>query len=285
MRITLDDIAERAENVHQYGHYIAIICPFHEDTSPSMLVYQDGWYRCLACGATGRITSLYNALGGRVSHRYHAEGRYPPVPSVSDEDQKRIDLFWSAHYILLGNEGLNWYYKMRGVEGRIEPCKLGWYDGWYTIPVITEDGEIAGGVMRSGPTIQEATGLRFFIPKGQESMLYCPDWSILKRRKKLAIVYGMFDALALSELGFAVVTTTSGKDSFNPEWLDFWRKPIVIIPDKGEELTAKKLAGQLDWRGSVYMIKYKNNLKDPADYMKETRCREDLLKELTPLLR
>jgi len=285
MRITLDDIADKAQGARRYDKYLAIICPFHEDNKPSMMVYEDGWYNCLACGAKGRLSSLYDVLAKGGQRRYHVENRYPSLPHLPEGEEERADLFWSAHYLLTQNAGLEWYLRMRGVEGRIEVCKLGWYDGWYTVPVTNREGNIKGGVLRAGSATEKATGYRYYIPAGQPTLMYCPNWNMLERRKTLAVVYGIFDALVLSDLGYAVVTTSGGKHTFDPEWLDFWRKPILVIPDKGEEDTAKMLVSKLDWRGKVHYMKYKDGLKDPADYVKETvGCREDLVKELDPLL-
>lgn len=93
------------------------------------------------------------------------------------------------------------------------------------------------------------------------------------------VVFGMIDALTLSELRLPVVTSTGGAQSFRPQWLENYRKPILVIPDKGEGRAARRLAGGLDWRGKVKTLDYPGDFKDPNDYIAAGRG-ESLLKEL-----
>jgi len=95
----------------------------------------------------------------------------------------------------------------------------------------------------------------------------------------LYVVFGMIDALTLSELRLPVVTSTGGAKSFQPQWLENYRKPILVIPDKGEDRAATNLAGGLDWRGKVKRLDYHGVFKDPNDYLMAGK-RTELLKEL-----
>jgi len=49
--------------------------------------------------------------------------------------------------------------------------------------------------------------------------------------------------------------------------LDEYRKQIIILPDKGEEDTARKLASRLGWRGKVLVLDYPDGCKDPNDLL------------------
>jgi len=82
------------------------------------------------------------------------------------------------------------------------------------------------------------------------------------------VVFGLIDALVVSRLRYPVVTATSGKDSFEPRWLNDWIGRICVIPDKGEEDSAIRLASRLGWRGEVLYLKYDKEVSDPADYAK-----------------
>ena len=97
--------------------------------------------------------------------------------------------------------------------------------------------------------------------------MYVPDWHLFKSCKKLAIVFGMFDALTLSSLRYGVVTPTCGDQGFNAEWLAGCRKPIRIFPDFGGEEDAYKLAEKLGWRSKVICLPYPTDMKDCADYL------------------
>jgi hypothetical protein len=168
---------------------------------------------------------------------------------------------------------LKWYWELRGVEGRIEPCVLGWYQGWYTIPVFSDEGEFQRLVLRAGKQVEATTGLRYHTSQG-EPVMYAPDWRRVKEYNTLFVVFGMIDALALSDMGYAVVTSTAGKDSFQAEWLTGYTPLIYIVPDMGEETTAHKLAKKLGARARVVGLDFPEDCWDPADYLKQDRRME-----------
>jgi hypothetical protein len=177
---------------------------------------------------------------------------------------------------LLKHPDLGWYLNNRGLSEMIERAKLGWYNGWYTIPIFNkgETKKVAGLYMRSGPHIQKASGLRFAQPHGQKGLMYVPDWGLLERRNTLLIPFGVFDALTFASLGYASATAINGKTSFDHKWLDSWRGRVVIVPDEGEEEDAAKLASKLSWRGEVFRIPYPDGIKDPNGYLEHGREQE-----------
>jgi hypothetical protein len=89
----------------------------------------------------------------------------------------------------------------------------------------------------------------------------------------------MMDALTLSELRLPVLTTTGGATSFDPKWLEKYRKPIFVVPDLGEGPQAQDLASKLDWRARIKWLKYPDGYKDPNDYLRNGKG-QDLMKEL-----
>lgn len=59
------------------------LCPFHNDSSPSFWVYDDGSYHCFGCLAHGTIFSLSDGLTSE--HRY-----LPDLTDVKDESEGLI---------------------------------------------------------------------------------------------------------------------------------------------------------------------------------------------------
>jgi DNA primase len=264
MPIEYQDVIEKLSGVCEYADYSAAICPSHPDTKPSLLVFKDGHFRCLACGFHGTYHKLLEKLEGWVAPpiiEYRKD--YYKLPTDMDELEILVDdanRFLLSHLDPLGN-----YLTRRKISGRIKPQNLGYWNGWYTIPIYSERKQFLGVVLRAGTHIQNETGARFHIPHGQPALLYVPDWKLVNESEYLVVVFGMVDALALCDIGVPACTSTSGKDSTKAEMFDKFRKKIIILPDKDEEHTALRLVSGLGWRGSVSQIPYPSDCKDPAD--------------------
>lgn len=269
----IDAIHESLPGCRRYhradgSSYLAGICPWHDDSRPSLLVFENNFFNCLACGRQGNHKTLLNELRRPgYTHVEPVKMRWdtPKLP----ETIKGLRAFLnSCHYALVDSEYLQTYLISRGVDGRLEVNRLGFYQGWYTIPVFDQEGSTVGAVLRSSPQVQKVSGLRFIVPLGQKPMLFVPDWRLFERASKVAIVFGMFDALALASLRYPVCTTTGGKDSFNEEWLGEYRdKSFVILPDLGEEATARKVATEIGPRARTARLEYPEGCKDPADFL------------------
>lgn len=244
-------------------------CPYHEDSKPSLLVFDDGLWNCLGCGRRGLNTELYNDLQRTPNVAPEPEAATFFGPKLPTDTLEKSRFAFRAHDMLSRHDSLAWYLKKRGVESRIDPCLLGWHNGWYTIPIIGRGGDVEGLILRAGDHVQKATGLRFTQPSGQTAMLYVPNWHRFRSSKSIAIVYGMFDALSLDELGFPACTTTCGKDSLRPEWFSEYTGKLYLIPDKGEEDTAERHAKLMGKRATVLRLPYRNGIKDPAAFLEE----------------
>lgn len=283
-RLTIEHF-EDLPRARRYGHYISASCLWApenhddgEDKHPSMLVFEDGWFRCLSCGVVGDYDKLWRKFQGWQGGIESAEDvswKPPRTPDIYDLDQFAAD----AHELLVSSGAKRWYLRMRGVQDQIVPLSLGWWDGWYVIPVFGKTGNVRTVVLRAGHHIQEATGQRFYIPRNAPKIPYVPNWKRLSRANSIAVVFGIFDAIALDKLGFPVVSPLAGKNSMDPAWLNEYRVPIVVVPDKGEEADAFKLAAKFGWRGRVVRLPYPPGCKDPADYLAAGKD-EQLLKQL-----
>jgi hypothetical protein len=276
MSITYEDIISRLEQVQEHGRYASSLCVFHSDSNPSLLVFKDGWFRCLGCSKQGRWITLWNKINGQpvqVLSEKRTSFVGPPIRDLMNLE----DVCYQAHADLIQFPSLAWYLEMRGLEGRIETNELGYIKGWYTFPVRDADGGFQTAVFRAAPHVQEVTGLRYWCQS--HPLPYVPDWFLYSRAKVLFVVFGIMDALTLSELRFPVVTSTSGNLTFQASWLESFRHPIYVIPDKGEDTVAIRLAGQLGWRGNVLYLEYPTGIKDANGFLEYDR-RDDLYSQL-----
>lgn len=263
MAVTYEDLRSECAQVTLYDRYFTALCPFHHDTAPSLLVFKDGWFRCLgSCGRNGTWLTLWNKLKGQPVQVMPERLTRWGTPGIPANDLESV--CYQAHIDLLSFPSLGWYLEMRGIDNRIETNELGFWNGWYTIPVHDDEGNFITGVFRSAPHVQEATGLRYWCR--HQPVMYAPDWRLYANSDVCYVVFGMVDALVLASLRLAVVTTTGGSNAFNTEWLDDYRHKVVIVPDRGEEPSASKVAKNLGWRGQVLRLPYPDGYKDPADF-------------------
>lgn len=285
MTVTYQDLLGRLQRAHDYGKYISALCPFHEDKeTPSLLVFKDGWFRCLSasCCRHGTWNTLWNKLQGQPIQIHPEYRTIFGAPSGLHEYESLEELAYQAHIDLEQFPSWAWYLELRGLDDAIEIAELGYHRGWYTFPVWDKDHQFQTAVFRSAPHVQEATRIRYWC--NHRPVMYVPDWNLVKKARHIFVVFGMMDALTLNKLRYPVVTSTAGADTFQADWLNEFRVPIYILPDKGEERTAMELASKLGWRGQMDLLDYPQGCKDPNDYL--THGQEKKLRaELTRLAR
>lgn len=274
--LNYDDFKNKLQRVHDYGRYLTALCPFHEEHgNPSLMIFRDGWFRCLSanCNRNGSWKQLWNKLNGQPI-QIHPETRTmfrSPVPGI--EFTGLAELCYQAHIDLGQFSTWQWYMEQRGLEDAIEIAEIGYYRGWYTIPVFDRDHNFVTAVFRAAPHVQEVTGLRYWC--SHKPTMYVPDWNLLLHEPKfIVVVFGMLDALTVNKFRYPVVTVTAGANQFDAAWLDEFRRPIYIIPDKKEESTALKLAGDLGWRGHVVTLDFPEGCKDVNDYLQQGKSKE-----------
>jgi len=259
--ITFDSFLD-APGFRQYDGYGTMLCPFHSDTHPSLMVWPDGFFKCMACGERGRYQKLWDKLNGFIPPALSVLG-YSSAPSFAGHSSE--DIAVEAHVTLKKFPQFNAYLKRRGVASMIDKCMLGWHEGWYTIPALDENMEFAGMAMRASTAIEEYSGLRHFIPPNQPPVLYVPLHYLFRMAPQVYIVFGIFDALCMAAADYPVCTVIGGHRAFNEGLVEHIRKPIIVVPDKGEEMQAKQLTARLGWRGKLHLVDWPDGCKDAND--------------------
>lgn len=259
----LDEIADRLDCI-RYEGYLSAKCIFHDDHTPSLMVYPD-WYNCLSCGAKGKTAKLLDILDGKVIQKSHAPSK-PHLWGKFEQEMDIGDLAYTAHQNLLRSPDNGYYLKQRGIASQIVPLQLGFLDGWYIFPVKDSSGNTKGLVARAGPVAQKFYNLRYVIPFGQKPMLYVPNWKQIEDEKYVIVVYGILDVITLSILGYPAVSGTIGHH-VPRELFDSIRKVIYICPDGdgADDKTTRQLISQLGWRGKFLRLNYPDDAKDCND--------------------
>lgn len=247
-----------------YDGYMAALCPFHQDTQPSLLVYPDH-YRCLACGARGRTSAL---LKRGLLYTYKPEANSSnfadvnPFSKWSTEYGNWINAVNTAAFVIRMRESK--YLRDRGISHKDQiKLELGMLDNWYTIPIFDEDDKMIGAVARRGE--DNPSRSKYVMPYGQRSdILYVPNWCLALSTTRIFLTFGIFDAITLAINNIPAMSTISGKH-LDPSALDRFRKKIIIWPDKDEESEAYQLASALGWRGQVFIPDWPDDCKDVND--------------------
>jgi len=292
----LEAVAERLSGVRWMGaegaRYLRAHCPFHDDEDPSLLV-NPRRFKCLAvsCGRSGTTEWLLRYLEGHPVVIVGGKMRRPApaVPWMPEAtDKERLEEFAiSAHLALLSARErgqLGRFLERRGIAGRIEPQMLGWYLGWYVVPVFSAEYDVETVVLRASEEVQRATGQRYAVAPGTRGGIYVPDWRLAEAASFLVFAFGITDALTLVELGVSAAAPLTGCQRLDAAWLECFRKPILLWPHVGEETAAERLRADLDWRGRIIRYRWPRGCGDVNDLLVEGRT-DDILSAIDSTLK
>ena len=281
--IKYEDFLYRLPQAEDKGRYIVGVCPFHNDDSPSLLVFPDGYFHCLGadCARSGLWKTLWNKLSGQPV-QVTAEKRihYRSPQGLFDYDS-REDLAYQAYLNLSNFPTFGWYLELRGVADAIDLHEIGYHRGWYTFPIRDSDYKFQTVIFRAAPHVQDAIGMRYWADG--EPTMFVPDWQLLSKSDHIVVVFGILDALTLNKFRIPVVTPTHGH-IFDPSWLAAYRKPVFVIPDKGEEKAGLRLTSSLGWRGKMIRLDWPDGMKDTNDFLRAGR-QDELLSQFSQVIR
>lgn len=275
MAIQLSDFDGLLEQYHKYDGYAMSCCVWHDDSSPSMLIFSNG-YVCKSCGASGGIEKLYNYVSGRPIKIQKTV--YNPSALIWDNWIRQFGSVASActvaHNQLMDRPELGEYlYQRKLTPYQIKSGYLGYLGGYYIFPIrgwnsiIQMSGEIVGAIARASPSIQSKIN-RYSTSKNSPIKLYVPDWEAVNKSEDVYVPFGTLDAWTCLMAGYPSLTGLSGQ-SIKPEYFDSVRKRIWIIYDKGEEKKAVELQRGLGWRGRRLDIEWMDGTKDLNDIHKK----------------
>lgn len=280
--LTYEDFL-RFSGASDKGKYLVMTCPFHSDKSPSLLLFRDGFFHCLGadCARSGTWKMLYDKLKGQPIQVMSEKRIHYRSPQGLGDYSSREELAYQAYIDLVRFSSFQWYLEMRGVADAIDLHEIGYHRGWYTFPVWDREHVFQNVIFRAAPHVQEAIDIRYWAD-GKPTM-FVPDWHLLDKCDYIIMVFGILDAITLNKFRYPVVTPTHGH-VFDVNWLVNYRKPMYVIPDKGEEKAALRLIGDMGWRGKMARLEYPVGMKDANDFLMSGR-QGDLLAQLEYITR
>lgn len=247
-----------------YDHYLLASCPNpdHDDKSPSFFVYPD-YYSCKACGYSGKPENLLDRIDGRYIHRNKRSLFKNPFQKWEKERSlfETLKLGYRVGKQFPGQ--MDYLVKRKITLETIQDAKIGWLEGWITIPLISPQKKLIGAIARN----TRPSDVRYVSPRGQDPrLLYAPCWQSVLESDHVYLVFGMIDALTLCQSGKPVITTTSGT-TISPQPFEHILKRIIVVPDHGEEEVGARLVANLGWRGTLFTPDYPFDTKDINDLL------------------
>jgi len=262
-----------AVGVHWHGGYFSMLCPFHDDHSPSLMVYLNN-FQCKAasCGRKGRLSELIFQLDTSTP----AADRMPQLTFAwkdlcdGEAMTPREDFIQQSHSAVQFPDVREWYARRGFSDDTVEFCSLGWWRGWFVTPTFDEAHKPIRLILRAGPSIERSVPNKYMVSPGPAT-LFIPDWGLLHTKPRYVVFpWGVYDALTTYQLRHPTFTGAGPCSQLPVELFDPYRRYIYVIPDgepPEELILAKKLVKSLDWRGRLVVLDYPDGYKDPNEFL------------------
>lgn len=219
-----------------------ILCPFHDDHTPSLHVYEDGLY-CFVCGAQASALKVLMAQGhsfpDAIDLLYTYRGKQPKKrerPVVVEPIPVERVMAW--HEALLGSPDAMLYLANRGITREaVESLGLGWTDGRsYAIPHFV-NGNVENVKFRVHPEFlmdDEAKYMSYAHRPFSQPYPYDVFMRIHQGTDRVFICEGEFDAIILLQEGFPTVSVPSGANTRLTCFLPFFEgiKTVHLLYDQ-----------------------------------------------------
>lgn len=252
---TIQEIKDRTDlrtvipDVRKMGSNHMVCCPFHADSTPSMVVHKD-YYLCYGCGASGDIISYFQTtikcdfmealrLAAIEAGVVLDDKLTEQVQKIVEERNQRLDAL--AHYQakLEDSEKARQYLQStRGLtEETIKYFGLGYRPDWdaIAIPMYGRAGHL------------DAISYRYLDPNNEQRYHHKNNMEWTKgshlyncralefEEGPIYVCEGMFDAMSIWQAGFRRVVAVMGGQLTDAHVRDFGDSTVVFIPDRKSE--------------------------------------------------
>ena len=223
-----------------------IRCPFHDDGTPSLHVYEDGGWHCFSCNLGGDVLTFvgYFFFGTQYDPSVHfidvidklgALEIAPLPPRTTKPKPERPKLKISLEQITQWHETMppvRWeYWASRGLNVQtIGEFMLGWDGQRYVIPALYR--LIPFSIKRrKANDIDDGNEAKYTSLYGSHVGIFNSD--ILLDADKVIICEGEIDTMLLHQHGIRAVSSTGGAGSWKTEWAKFFThvENIYILYD------------------------------------------------------
>jgi DNA primase len=223
---------------------VLIVCPWHNDTDPSMCVYYDHGL-CFACGKHASRKEVIGFFSGDINREIYKKYVAKP-PKEFKELEVSEQFVCAAHKALLRTpDKLRYLVKERGISveliceykiGYITPPFRKYTKPRYSFPSWDFSGKLRTVGYRQDPYIdygrEYPDNKKYVIHTGTRGMLY--NAHKLKNYDYVIHCGGQIDALNLIGAGFNA-TGSMGEGAFRESWAQHFKdKRVYILLDNDE---------------------------------------------------
>lgn len=239
-------------DVKPLGDKYKVVCPFHPDKNPSLIIYPatDSW-SCFGCNAGGDAAALLmrylNIHFDEAKNRLDINMYIHPVKPVTGQiNGFKVNLshdiidYWHS---MLGDHRK--YFYQRGFKDEMIDSQKWGFDGWnYVLPIWA--GE---------PNKSECLSVRLRKQNGSDGPKYKSIkgfskpalWGIwyCRNAKTVLVFAGELDAAMAVQDGFAAISLVGGINAKLPKsWTDLLStvERLIIVFDRGEEAAGGRIA-------------------------------------------
>lgn len=276
----LDTTVESLTGQKIIRHKIA--CPWRNDGTPSLHVYEDGHWWDYGSGTGGDVLDFvgYFYFGTAYNPEIHfievvdklGELGIRPLPQQSTKPKPQkskttLSLDSIRHWHDSMPESRREYWYTRGLlDPTIDSFLLGWDGKRYTIPFLYRN--IAYGVKRRRSEIDDGLDAKYVMTKGSRAGLFNAD--VLWTCNSVIICEGEIDCALLNQYEFPAVSSTAGAGTWKVEWARFFshiqRIWILYDNDEAGRVGAKRVQSSLR-RASI--INLPPGIKDVGELVDE----------------
>ena len=223
-----------------------INCPFHDDKTPSLHVYDDGGWKCYSCGKYGDVIDFVGLLLYGENYDYHetidrlGALDIKPLPATTTRPKPTKPagkLGATLEDALRWNEQMptqrREYWHSRGLTDQtIDEFFLGWDGKRYTIPATYRLQVF--GLKRRQSEIDDGIPAKYTQIAGGRVGIFNAD--NLWEAHHAVITEGEIDCMLMHQSGFTSVTSTGGAGSWKAEWAKFFTHipKIYILYDNDQ---------------------------------------------------
>ena len=225
-----------------------ICCPFHNDVTPSLHIFDDGKWKCFGCGKHGDVLDFlgYYYYGLRYDPAIHfvelidrlgaLEIKPLPQRTIKPKPEKpKLNISLEQVYRwheTMSEERREYWYSRKLTDQTINEFFLGWDGKRFTIPALYR--LIPFAVKRRKFDIEDGIDAKYTSIEGSRVGLFNAD--NLVNAHTAVICEGEIDCMLLHQSGIVATTNTGGASTWRDEWSQFFThiKNVYVLYDNDQ---------------------------------------------------